>query len=67
MMFISIEKDNLIYESEYYIEENQVVVIGNRGQEAIDINGMKVEQAAKAGLRNLIRKKLIDPIDKSPK
>ena len=67
MMYISIQKNNLIYESEYYIDENQVVIFGDRGKEAIDINGMKVEQAAKAGLRNLIRKKLIDPIDKSLK
>lgn len=66
-MYISIQKDNLTYEAQYYIEENQVIIFSNRGEEAIDINGMKVEQAARVGLRNLIRKKLIEPIEQSTK
>ncbi|MGC9661199.1 hypothetical protein BFR77_00165 [Acinetobacter pittii] len=66
-MYISIQKDNLTYESQYYIEENQVIIFSDRGREAIDINGMKVEQAARVGLRNLIRKKLIDPVEQSTK
>lgn len=64
-MSVQVEQNDMTYKAQYYIDENQVIVIGTRGEEHVDIHGMTAEQAAKTGLRNLIRKNLIEPIEQT--
>lgn len=62
-MSVQVEQNGMTYKAQYYIDKNQVVVIGTREREHVDIHGMNPEQAARTGLRNLIRKNLIYPIE----
>ncbi|MDE9434214.1 hypothetical protein [Xenorhabdus bovienii] len=61
MPYIRIEKNGLQYEAEYFREDNSVIIIGERGQSVVDVNGMTEESAAQSALRNLIREKQINP------
>ncbi|MDE1484529.1 hypothetical protein [Xenorhabdus bovienii] len=61
MPYIRIEKNGLQYEAEYFREDNSVIIIGERGQSVVDVNGMTEESAARSALRNLIREKQINP------
>lgn len=50
------------YEAEYFIDEGLVTVIGDRGQESTQLDGLSEEQVIKHLLISLIRKNHIDPI-----
>ncbi len=55
MSQIEIEQDGIVYAAEYFCDDNEVSVIGNEKIEVIILNGMREINAAKTGLRNLIR------------
>lgn len=61
MLSISVEKDGLYYEAEYFVNDNMVTIFGERGQCSVDIHGMTEQLAARTALRNLIREKKIEP------
>ncbi len=61
MSYITLERDKLVYEAEYFLDDGMVTVIGERGISNIDINGMSECVAARTGLRNLINQGLIEP------
>ncbi|RWT76512.1 hypothetical protein DN591_23985 [Citrobacter freundii] len=63
MSCIRVEKDGLLYEAEYFYEENMVTIFGTRGgQSSVVLNGMTEVAAARTALRNLIRENQIDPL-----
>lgn len=63
MSCIRVEKDGLLYEAEYFYEENMVTIFGIRGgQSSVVLNGMTEVAAAHTALRNLIRENQIDPL-----
>lgn len=63
MSCIRVEKDGLLYEAEYFYEENMVTIFGARGgQSSVVLNGMTEVAAARTALRNLIRENQIDPL-----
>lgn len=63
MSCIRVEKDGLLYEAEYFYEENMVTIFGIRGgQSSVVLNGMTEVAAARTALRNLIRENQIDPL-----
>lgn len=62
MQYIEIEKDGILYEAEYFSDDEMVTIFGENGaSEVVNIHGMTEIQAARTALRNLIRAGQISP------
>lgn len=61
MQYISVFKDGVEYEAEYFNIDGEITVVGEGDTEMVVMNGMNELHAAKTALRKLIRNGKISP------
>jgi hypothetical protein len=61
-MLVELSINGKSFRAECQVYDNYVVTYGERGSSQVDLNGFSALQAAKQGLRNLVRNGEIDPV-----
>lgn len=61
MQYVSVIKDDVEYEAEYFNIDGEITVVGEGDTEMVVMNGMSELHAAKTALRKLIRNGKVSP------